>query len=96
MVINAVLNFLIMASIIFFLIVKPVNALLTRIRKKEEAAPPPPPTPEVVLLTEIRDALQGKKPESPVVAPRIHELHLRHQILSRPRGSLRAGVFFSR
>ena len=67
MVINAVLNFLIMAAIIFFLIVKPVNLLLDRIRKKEEAAPPPPPTPEVVLLTEIRDALQGKKPESPVI-----------------------------
>src|ERR1700735_1878450 len=67
MVINAVLNFLIMAAIIFFLIVKPVNLLLDRIRKKEEAAPPAAPTPEVVLLTEIRDALQGKKPESPVI-----------------------------
>lgn len=64
LVINAVLQFLINAAIIFFLIVKPTNALLSRIRKKEEAAPPPPPTPEVVLLTEIRDALQGKPKDS--------------------------------
>lgn len=60
LLINAILQFLINAAIIFFLIVKPTNALLSRIRKKEEAAPPPPPTPEVVLLTEIRDALKGK------------------------------------
>ncbi len=62
LLINSILQFLINAAIIFFLIVKPTNLLLDRIRKKEEAAPPPPPTPEVVLLTEIRDALKGKTP----------------------------------
>ncbi len=67
LLINSILQFLINAAIIFFLIVKPMNLLLDRIRKKEEAAPPAAPTPEVVLLTEIRDALQGKKPESPVI-----------------------------
>jgi large conductance mechanosensitive channel len=65
--IGSILNFLMLAAIIFFVFVKPMNALMARIRKKEEAAPPAAPTPEVVLLTEIRDALQGKKPEPPVI-----------------------------
>jgi large conductance mechanosensitive channel len=65
--IGSILNFLMMAAIIFFVFVKPMNALMARLRNKEEAAPPPAPTPEVVLLTEIRDALQGKKPDPPVI-----------------------------
>ncbi len=60
LVINAVLNFLIMASIIFFLIVKPTAALIAMAKKKEAAAPPPPPPPDVQLLTEIRDLLKQK------------------------------------
>ena len=59
LVINAVLNFLIMASIIFFLIVKPAAALIAMAKKKEEAAPSPPPA-DVQLLTEIRDLLKQK------------------------------------
>jgi large conductance mechanosensitive channel len=33
---------------------------MSKLKKKEEAAPaaPPPPTPEVQLLTEIRDLLR--------------------------------------
>ena len=57
---NAVLNFLIMAFVVF-LLVKGLNALH---RKKEEAppAPPAPPEPsaEEKLLTEIRDLLREK------------------------------------
>ena len=49
---NDVLNFLIVA-IIIFMIVKAYNHL----RKKEEAAPAPTPA-DVVLLTEIRDLLK--------------------------------------
>ena len=56
---NAVLNFLIMAFVVFC-IVKALN----RVYKKEdaEAAPPPPPQPsrEEVLLTEIRDLLKER------------------------------------
>ena len=53
--INAVINFLIMALVVFC-IVKFFNHL----HKKEEAAPkaPPKPSNEEVLLTEIRDLLK--------------------------------------
>ena len=53
--ITVTLNFLIIAFIIF-LMVKAVNNL----RRKEEPAPevPDAPSPEVELLTEIRDALR--------------------------------------
>lgn len=50
--INAVINFLIVAFVIFML-VKQVNRL-----KKEEAAAPATPPAEVKLLTEIRDLLK--------------------------------------
>lgn len=53
--INAVIDFLIVAFVIF-LVVKGANSLQ---KKKEEApAPPPEPPAEVKLLTEIRDALR--------------------------------------
>ena len=56
---NAVLNFLIMAFVVFCL-VKSINKFH---RKKEKAAPPPaPPEPsaEERLLTEIRDLLKER------------------------------------
>ena len=55
--IQAVLNFLIMAFVVFCL-VKTLNAF----HKKKEAAPPPPPAPsnEELLLAEIRDLLKEK------------------------------------
>ena len=56
--IQAVLNFLIMAWVVFC-IVKALNKLH---RKKEEApAPPPAPSNEEKLLTEIRDLLKEKQ-----------------------------------
>ena len=57
--INAVLNFIVMAFVVFCL-VKALNKLS---RKKEEAPPPPPPEPsaEEKLLTEIRDLLKEKQ-----------------------------------
>ena len=61
--ISAVINFLILALVVFW-IVKGVNALTEMARKKEEAAPPPPPpepSAEEKLLTEIRDILLEKK-----------------------------------
>ena len=55
--INSIIAFLITAAIIFFVIVKPANALMARLKKEEPAPPPAGPSDEVKLLTEIRDAL---------------------------------------
>ena len=62
--ISAVINFFILALVVFF-IVKGINALGELGKKKEEVveeAPPAPPAPsaEEVLLTEIRDLLKEK------------------------------------
>ena len=65
--ISAVINFLILALVVFWL-VKGINKLSELGKKKEEeAAPeapaepePPVPTAEEVLLTEIRDLLKDK------------------------------------
>ena len=64
--ISAVINFVILALVVFF-IVKGINALSEIGKKKEEeveapAEPPAPPAPsnEEVLLTEIRDLLKNK------------------------------------
>jgi large conductance mechanosensitive channel len=53
---NAVVSFLLIATAIFFFVVKPVNALMARRKAKEEPAPEAPPE-DVQLLTEIRDLL---------------------------------------
>ncbi len=64
--ISAVINFFILALVVFFL-VKGLNKLAERGKKQEEEAaaaePPAPPAPsaEEVLLTEIRDLLSQKK-----------------------------------
>ena len=61
--ISAVINFLILALVVFFL-VKGLNRLAEIGKKKEEAAavPPAPPAPsnEEKLLAEIRDLLKNK------------------------------------
>ena len=63
--ISAVINFFILALVVFF-IVKGLNTLSAIGKKKEEEAaaaePPAPPAPsaEEVLLTEIRDLLKNK------------------------------------
>jgi large conductance mechanosensitive channel len=54
--ITNVINFLIVAFCIF-LIVKIMLMAQKRFEREQKAAPPPP-TPEVVLLTEIRDLLK--------------------------------------
>jgi len=54
--ITVVINFLILAWIIF-LLVKGVNSLRRRLEKQKEAAPAAPPPADVQLLTEIRDLL---------------------------------------
>ena len=62
--ISAVINFFILA-IVVFAIVKGINKLSEIGKKKEEEAPaapaePPKPSNEEVLLTEIRDLLKNK------------------------------------
>ena len=56
--INAILNFLVMAFVVFCL-VKVMNRLTHKKEEKPTAPPPPPPpSPEEKLLTEIRDLLR--------------------------------------
>ncbi|WP_295067973.1 large-conductance mechanosensitive channel protein MscL [Ruminococcus sp.] len=57
--ISAVLNFLIIA-IILFCIIKAVNKAMTVGKKKEEEKKPAEPPKEEVLLTEIRDLLKAQ------------------------------------
>ena len=62
--ISAVINFAILALVVFFL-VKGLNRMAEISKKKEEEAPaeepaPPEPSAEEVLLTEIRDLLKNK------------------------------------
>jgi len=59
MFINAVINFLIVAFVVFML-VRTVNKIKEAAEKKEaeEAAAPATPSKEVQLLTEIRDSLK--------------------------------------
>ena len=61
---SAVINFFILAFVVF-MIVKGLNKLTEIGKKKEEEAPaeepaPPAPSAEEVLLTEIRDLLKDK------------------------------------
>lgn len=57
--ISAIINFLIMAFILFLLI-KGVNKLMTIGKKKEAAAAPAGPTKDQELLMEIRDLLKAQ------------------------------------
>ena len=62
--ISAVINFLILALVVFFL-VRGLNKLADMTKKKEaesktEPSAPPAPSAEEVLLTEIRDLLKNK------------------------------------
>ena len=50
---------MLVAAAVFFLVVKPVNAIMARMRKPEEVAPDAPT--ETALLIEIRDLL-AKRP----------------------------------
>lgn len=57
--ITVIINFLILAWIIF-LMVKGVNTLRRQVEAKKAAAPAAPPPADVQLLTEIRDLLARK------------------------------------
>ena len=57
--IQAIINFLIIAFVVFCM-VKLINNMRAKLEKEKEEAPaaPPAPSAEVVLLTEIRDLLK--------------------------------------
>jgi large conductance mechanosensitive channel len=57
--ITAVINFLIVAAVLYFIIMVPMNELGRR-RAKPGEADTPAPSDETVLLTEIRDLLQAE------------------------------------
>jgi large conductance mechanosensitive channel len=67
--INNVVSFLIIASVIFFLVVKPMNIIMARAARKTVDSAPPAATKEEVLLTEIRDALRAQNNGTPPVDP---------------------------
>lgn len=57
LVVTSIIQFVITAAVIFFVIIKPFNHFANRFMKPAPL-PPPGPSPEVVLLTEIRDSLR--------------------------------------
>jgi large conductance mechanosensitive channel len=58
--INALVNFLVVAAAIYFLVVAPINELAKRRKKEEAPAAPPEPPEEVKLLREILEELWKK------------------------------------
>jgi large conductance mechanosensitive channel len=65
-VITAIINFLIIAAVVYFVFIVPMNTLI-EVRKRRqratEAETPPEPT-DVELLTEIRDLLRAQQRET--------------------------------
>jgi large conductance mechanosensitive channel len=60
---TALIAFLILAFVVYFFVVTPYNKLQERMSKGEESAPP---SPEIALLTEIRDLLADRPGTSTV------------------------------
>ena len=60
-VIDAIIQFLSYAAVIFFLIVKPMQALQARRAAGDPTEDTPAPSDEAVLLTEIRDLLRARQ-----------------------------------
>ncbi|GGJ94950.1 large-conductance mechanosensitive channel [Pilimelia anulata] len=56
--INATISFFLTAAALYFLVVMPLNKLAER-RKRGEEPEPEAPSEEVLLLTDIRDALRS-------------------------------------
>lgn len=59
--ITILINFLILAWIIF-LMVKGINKMRASMEKKKDAEPAAPPPVDILLLTEIRDLLKTRQP----------------------------------
>jgi large conductance mechanosensitive channel len=59
--INAIINFLIVAAAMYFLIVLPMNRIMARRHHQEGLATPTPEPEDVLLLREIRDLLKKQE-----------------------------------
>ncbi|WP_159797015.1 large conductance mechanosensitive channel protein MscL [Puerhibacterium puerhi] len=74
LVLQAVLNFLLVAAALYFCVVAPVNALQRR-RKSGDEPEPKAPAEDVLLLQEIRDLLAASTgastPNHPNGGPRV-------------------------
>jgi large conductance mechanosensitive channel len=57
---NALITFVVIAAVVFFLVVRPINWMMAR-RKREEAAGTVEPPEDVLLLREIRDLLARRQ-----------------------------------
>ena len=58
--ITALINFVIVAAVVYFVIVVPMTRLAARGGEEEADADTPAPSDEAVLLTEIRDLLRAQ------------------------------------
>ena len=58
-VITAIINFLIVAAVVYFLVVTPMNLLAERRRRGQEPEPAAP-AEDILLLQEIRDLLRQR------------------------------------
>jgi large conductance mechanosensitive channel len=56
---NALIAFLIISAIVFFLVVRPMNKLMARLKRSDEE--PEAPSAEVTTLIEIRDLLAAQR-----------------------------------
>ena len=56
---NALIAFLIISAIVFFLVVRPMNQLMARLKRTDEE--PEAPSAEVATLIEIRDLLAAQR-----------------------------------
>ena len=56
---NALISFLIIAAVVFLFVVRPMNALMARLKRPDEE--PDAPSAEVATLLEIRDLLAGQR-----------------------------------
>ena len=59
---NALISFLIIAAVVFFFVVRPMNALMQRLKRSDEE--PEAPTAEVTTLIEIRDLIAAQGPRT--------------------------------
>lgn len=60
-VLTAVINFVSVAAAVFFLVVKPMQAIQARRKHGEVTDDTPAPSDEAILLTEIRDLLSARQ-----------------------------------
>lgn len=60
---TSAIAFLILAAVVYFFVVTPYNKLQERLSRGEATAPP---SPEIALLSEIRDLLAGRQGSSSV------------------------------